>query len=169
MTGCTNMPLSLSIYSMAADPAMPAHFLALDGANDLAALEVNPWDASPSKTTYVGTYSEPLTSIYSSIAGGKPHLAWLDTNGSGSIQWAIDSGGAAPSLNGPIKCSANCTTMIHVVPDPSQTNGFFGLCDASTVSGRTVVRANDTGSCTVVLDGTQFGAQSRLSRLAIAP
>ncbi len=168
-SGCTDLGLSLSIYSMAADPTTPAHFLALDGGQNVAAVEVNPWAAPPSHTTYVGTYSEPLGSIYAASVGGKTHLAWFDNNmAGGAIQWAIDSG-TTPSLNGPIKCSSNCATILHVVPDPSQANGFFALCDSAMVNTRTVVRADDTGSCTVVLDGTQFGTESRLSRLGIAP
>ena len=170
MTSCTDLQLGLGTYSMAGDPATPSHLLALDGSNTHAALDVNPWAAPPTNTVYVGTYSEPLASLYAVSVGGKPHLAWLDNNmAGGAIQWAIDNGGGAPSLAGPVKCASNCATILHVVPDPSQPNGFFALCDAATTSGRTVVRADDAGGCTVVLDGTQFGAQSRLSRLAVAP
>jgi len=169
-TGCTDLGLSLGIYSMSSDPAAPAHLLALDGANSVAAAEVDPWAGPPTRTTYVGTYSEPLASLYAVSVGGKPHLAWFVNNmAGGAIQWAIDDTGSAPPLAGPVRCTTNCDTMLHVVPDPSQQNGFFALCDAATTSGRTVVRADDAGSCTVILDGTQFGAQSRLSRLAVAP
>jgi hypothetical protein len=166
---CTDLELGLGTYSMASDPARPGLFLAIDGSHDLAALEVNPFATPPSHTTYVGTYSESLSSIYAVNVGGKPHLAWFDDNMSGgAIQWAIDNG-SAPSLNGPFKCTSNCATILHVVPDPSQTNGFFALCDGAMVNTRTVVRADDAGNCSVVLDGTQFGTESRLSRLAIAP
>ncbi len=166
----TTLNLSLGTYSMAAHPLAPAHFLAIDGGNNIAAVEVDPWAAPPTKTTYVGTYSEPLASIYSVAVGTTRHLAWFDNNmQGGAIQWAIDDGSTTPALAGPVKCASNCATMLHVVPDPSQPNGFLALCDASTVSGRKVVRADTAGNCAVVLDGAQFGAQSRLSRLGIAP
>ena len=169
-SGCTSLGLSLGIYSMAAHPLAPAHFLALDGANTVAALEVNPWATPPTTTQYIGAYSEPLASIYSVTVGATRHLAWFDNNmAGGAIQWSIDNGTSAPALNGPFKCTSSCATILHVVPDPTATNGFFALCDGATVSTRKVVRTDDAGSCTVVLDGTQFGAQSRLSRLGISP
>jgi hypothetical protein len=169
-TGCTGLPLSLGIYSMSSNPAAPTHLLALDTANALAALDVDPWAAPPVKNSYVGTYAEPLASVYAVSVGGTPHLAWLDTNtAAGAISWAIDDTAMAPSLNGPVRCTSNCDTILHVVPDPSQQNGFFALCEGATISSRTVVRTDNAGHCTVVLDGTQFGTQSRMSRLAIAP
>jgi hypothetical protein len=170
-TGCSSLGLGLGIYSMAGDPAAPAHFLALDGSNSVAALEIDPWAAPPTKTTYVGSYSEPLGSIYSVAVGGTRHLAWFDNNMTGgAIAWSVDDGtGTAPPLSGPVRCTTTCATLLHVVPDPTAANGFFALCDGATVSSRTVVRTDDAGHCTVLLDGAGFGAQSRLSRLGIAP
>ena len=169
-SSCTQLGLGLGIYSMAADPATPSHFFALDGSNDVAAVDVNPWATPPTKTTHVGTYSEPLGSIYAAQVGSDVHFAWFDNNmAGGAIQWSVDDGSATPTLSGPFKCASNCATILHVVPDPSQQNGFFALCDSAMVNTRTVVRTDSAGSCTVVLDGTQFGSESRLSRLAIAP
>ena len=168
--GCSVLAISSSTYGMAAHPLAPAHFLALDGGNQIAAIEVNPWATPSTKTQYVGAYSEPLTSIYSVTVGGTRHLAWFDKNMSGgAIQWSIDDGSGTPVLNGPVKCTSTCAAMLHVVPDPTAANGFFALCEGATFSERTVVRADDAGSCVVVLDGAPFGVESRLSRLGIAP
>ena len=85
----------------------------------------------------------------------------------GSIQYATDSGSGPSAIGGPIKCAAGCSTILHVVPDPTTADGFFALCDGATVDARTVVRMDSTLACTQVLDGKPFGAESRLSRLGI--
>ncbi|MCU1276792.1 MAG: hypothetical protein JWM53_338, partial [bacterium] len=46
-------------------------------------------------------------------------------------------------------------------------DGYFALCDGATVDARTVVRIDGSLGCTQILDGTTFGAESRLSRLGI--
>jgi hypothetical protein len=168
-TGCAALPLSLSILGMSANPAAPSHLLALDSANAIAAWDVDPWGAT--KTQYVGTYSEYLQSIYAvSVvgAGGSRRLAWFDANSMGAIQYASDSGSGPSTLGGPVRCNNGCDTILHVVPDPTTSDGFFVLCDGAAVNQRTVVRMDGAHGCTQVLDGSVFGAESRLSRLGIA-
>jgi hypothetical protein len=171
-TGCTALPLSLSTLSMSATPTDLTHFVALDSSAPAAAWEVDPW-ATPmaTRTQYIGAYTENLSSIYSVVQGhpGPARFAWLDvTMPTGSIQYATDNGSGPSTLGGPIKCASGCTTLLHVVPDPTTANGYFALCDGATVDARTVVRVDgSTLACTQILDGKPFGAESRLSRLGI--
>ncbi len=169
-SGCT-LPLSLGILSVTATPTDLTHFFALDDSSPgTAAWDVDPWANPPTKTQYIGAYTENLGSIYAVVVGhpGPARYAWLDQSMStGSIQYATDSGGGPSTLGGPIKCASGCTTLLHVVPDPTTSDGFFALCDGATVDARTVVRLDSTLSCTQVLDGKPFGAESRLSRLGI--
>ena len=89
-------------------------------------------------------------------------------DGDGSIQYATDTGSGPPALGGPIKCASGCTTILHVVPDPTTPDGYFALCDGATVDTRTVVRFDGASlACNQILDGKTFGAESRLSRLGI--
>ena len=157
---------------MSATPTDLTHFVALDYLTPAAAWEVDPW-ASPTatKTQYLGAYTETLSSIYSVVVGhpGPARFAWLDTTmTTGSIQYATDDGSGPSTLGGPVKCASGCTTLLHVVPDPTTPSGFFALCDGATVDARTVVRVDgSTLACTQILDGKTFGAESRLSRLGI--
>jgi hypothetical protein len=167
-TQCTSLPLSLSILGMTTNPGNLSHFLALDSANDVGAWDVDPWATPPTKTQYVGAYSGYLQSIYSTVANGTLRLAWWDgMTTAGAIRYASDPGSGPSTVAGPITCASGCTTMIHVVPDPTTPDGFFALCDGPTVDARTVVRMDSTHACTVVLDGKPFGAESRLSRLGL--
>jgi hypothetical protein len=165
-TGCTSLPLSLGILSMSATPIDLTHFIALDYSTPAAAWEVDPW--TQTKTAYLGSYTQQLASIYSVVSGGKARFAWLDqTDAAGAIQYSVDNGGGPSGIGGAIKCDSGCVTILHVVPDPTTLYGFFLLCDGATVDARTVVRMDDAGTCTRILDGTTFGAESRLSRLGI--
>ena len=168
---CTPLPLSLGILSMSATPTDLSHFIALDYSTPAAAWEVDPWASpAPTKTQYIGAYTENLSSIYSVVQGhpGPARFAWLDvTMSTGSIQYAVDNGSGPSTLGGPIKCTSGCTTLLHVVPDPTTSDGYFALCDGTDVNNRTVVRIDSTLTCTPILDGTTFGAESRLSRLGI--
>ncbi|MCU1281074.1 MAG: hypothetical protein JWM53_4620 [bacterium] len=164
-SGCTALPLSLSILSMSANPADLTHLVALDSASSVAAWDVDPWAAT--KTQYVGTYSEPLGSIYAVVAGGKSRLAWFDNTTNGAVQYALDSGSGPSAIGGPILCNGGCATILHVVPDPTTADNFFLLCDGATIDARTVVRMDASRTCTTILDGHGFGAESRLSRLGI--
>jgi hypothetical protein len=167
-TSCTSLPLSLSILSMSATPTDLTHFVALDYSTPAAAWEVNPWATPPTKTQYIGAYTENLGSIYSVVSSGKARFAWLDqTNMAGAIQYSVDSGSGPSTIGGPIKCNSGCATILHVVPDPTTLDGYFALCDGATVDTRTVVRIDGSLNCTQILDGTTFGAESRLSRLGV--
>lgn len=169
-TSCTQLPLSLGIISASATPTDLTHFIVLDYATPAAAWEVDPWANPPTKTQYIGAYTENLGSIYAVVVGppGPARYAWLDkTMSTGSIQYATDSGSGPSTLGGPIKCASGCTTLLHVVPDPTTPGGYFALCDGSSVNNRTVVRIDSTLACTQILDGTTFSAESRLSRLGI--
>jgi hypothetical protein len=155
---------------MSANPAALTHLLALDSANNIAAWDVDPWAAT--KTQYVGTYTEPLGSIFATVFGapGPLRLAWFDnTTTGGAIQYAVDSGSGPSAIGGPVRCSSGCATILHVVPDPTTADGFFLLCDGATVDARTVVRMDAARACTTILDGKTFGAESRLSRLGMSP
>lgn len=163
---CMALPLSLSIYSMAANPAKPSHLLALDGSTNVAAWDVDPW--TPAKTQYVGAYSEPLATVYAvAVSPAVRHIVWFDNNTGGAIQYASDTGTGAPTLRGPVKCSSGCPTILDAVPDPTAASGFLALCEGATRDKRQVVRVSDIGNCSVVLDGAQFGSLSTLTRLAI--
>ena len=169
-TGCgADLPLGLQILGVSADPKAPSHLLALDGATPAAALDVDPWATPPTKTTYIGSYSGYLQSIAAVQVDKTPRLVWFDAYAPTSIRWANDDSGGTPLINGPLRCASGCTTILHAVPDPTSTTDFFLLCDGPSVDTRTVVRLDGSGNCTTVLDGAQFGSQSRLSRLAVAP
>lgn len=162
-TGCTAVSLSLSILSMTANPSAPSHFLALDGANAIAAYDVDPFNNT--KTAYVGSYMGYLQSIAAVSFGTTKRFAWLDGDNMGAIKWVNDSGSGPTTMAGPVKCNSGCTTLLHVVPDPTNADGFFALCDGASVDTRTVIRVGAALACTPVLDGALFGAESRLSHL----
>jgi hypothetical protein len=102
-------------------------------------------------------------------AGTTRRIAWWDGAGMGAIKYASDSGAGPSVMGGPLKCASGCATILHVVPDPTAPTGFFALCEGPSVDRRTVVRVDAAAGCTKVLDGMGFGAESRLSRLGIAP
>jgi len=165
-TSCTQLPLSLGILSASATPTDLTHFIVLDDATPAAAWEVDPW--TQTKTQYVGSYMGSLSSIYAVVSAGKARYAWLDeSDAAGAIKYATDSGSGPSTMGGPIKCQSGCATLLHVVPDPTTPDGYFALCDGATVDARSVVRIDGSSSCTTVLDGKAFGAESRLSRLGI--
>jgi hypothetical protein len=168
-SGCgADLPLGLDILGVSADPKTPSHLLALDGATPAAALDVDPWATPPTKTTYIGSYSGYLQSIAALLVDHTPRLVWYDSFDPTSIRWANDDSGGTPAINGPLRCAAGCATILHVVPDPTSSTDFFLLCDGPSVDTRTVVRLDGSGDCTTVLDGAQFGSESRLSRLGVA-
>ena len=108
-TGCTLARLSLGIYERRGDARSACALLRARLRDDGAAWDVDPWAAPPTKTQYIGTYAEPLGSIYSVVANGKARLAWLDnTPIGGAVEWAIDSGTRAVGLGGPVKCTSDC-------------------------------------------------------------
>jgi hypothetical protein len=165
-SGCTGLPLSLGILSMTATPTDPSHLFVLDYSTPAAAWDLNPW--TQTKTQYLGAYTENLGSIYAVVSSGTARYAWLDqTSAAGALQYATDSGSGPSAIGGPIKCASGCSTILHVVPDPTTPDGYFLLCDGTTVDTRTVVRMNGAGACTTILDGAPFGAESRLSRLGV--
>jgi hypothetical protein len=161
--GCTSVSLSLSILSMTANPNAPSHFLALDGANAIAAYDVDPFNNT--KTQYVGSYTAYLQSISAVTVGATKRLAWLDANNMGAILYSNDSGAGPSTMAGPVKCNSGCAKLLHVVPDPTNADGFFALCDGASVDTRAVIRVSAALACTSVLDGAMFGAESRLSHL----
>jgi len=159
----TDIPLGLGITGMCAYPGTPTHFLALDVDNNQWAWDVDPWGAA--KTGRNGMMSGSPQSIYADVWMGEVRTAWLDSGGSTSVVYNNDANGT--SLLGPISC-AGCT-LVHVVPDPTLNTRFFGLCDGPSPDARRVVIFKSTGgTCDTILDGAAFGAQSRLSRLAVS-
>ncbi|MDB4970956.1 MAG: hypothetical protein JWN44_6645 [Myxococcales bacterium] len=162
-SGCTGVTLSLGILSMTANPSAPSHFLALDSSFPAAAWDVDPFNNT--KTQYVGSYMGYLQSIFAVTSGTTKRVAWFDADNMGAIRYSSDSGSGPSTMGGPVKCNSGCTTLLHVVPDPTNDAGFFALCDGAGVNGRTVVRVSATLDCATVLDGATFGAESRLARL----
>lgn len=167
-SGCTPLPLSLSTLSMTANPGNLTHLLALDSSNVVAAWDVDPWNAT--KTQYVGAYSGYLQSIYAVGHAGALRMAWWDgETTAGSFRYADDNGSGPSTIAGPVVCASGCSTLLHVVPDPTTTDGFFALCDGATYDTRTIVRMDGARACTTVLDGSTFGTQTRMSRLGVSP
>lgn len=169
-TGCSvNLPLSLQILGITRDPATPTKFLALDPTTPAAALDVDGWAMpNPTKATYVGQYSGAWGTINAVMASTTERVAWATSDNMGEVMWANDAGGGSPSVQGPLKCSSGCATILDVVPDATTLDQFFILCDGASVDTRSVWRLTTAGDCTKVLDGAQFGSESRLSSIAIA-
>jgi hypothetical protein len=165
MTNGADLPLGLGIYGMTSDPMTPTHLLAVDPDNNDMAWDVDPWSAS--KTVFLGSGTGAPSTIYADVwtAQSVMRVVWVDSTAPTGVLYNNDSG--ASGLLGPIRC-AGCT-LLHAVPDPTDNLRFFGLCDGPSVDARRVVRFSSSGgTCDTVLDGAGFGAQSRLSRLAIA-
>jgi hypothetical protein len=166
-----------SVLAFAADPWDATRLMMLDPhtPNPQALETVDP--LAPSVTPY---FAEPAGIGFHSLA-----IAPIPT-GTG-IMWAaqntyngyytgnepLGDGGAGPFLWGPIVCSG--CNMIHAVPDPTDGNRAFVLCDAGgAVNTRIVYRVtrpsgagNIQGSCVPVFNGTQLGSTMQLTHLAV--
>jgi hypothetical protein len=154
-----DLPLGLSVYGMTGHPRTPTHFLALDPINNQWGWDVDPWAAS--KTALFGTATGSPITIFATTWQGIMRTAWLDNASPTSVFYNNDN--VNTSIAGPITCSG--CSLLHVTADPTSNVRFFGLCDGPSVDARRVVRFSTAGACETVLEGAQFGAQSRLSRL----
>jgi hypothetical protein len=167
----TNLMLSNYILGVAANPLNPAHFLAVDGTNNVAGLDVNP--ALPNTKTLIPGNSDPLGAMYAITANGKLRVAWRNYKRTGSTPPAVDyytdtGAGGSPVVHGPLRCQSTCTTFSRVVPDPTSATAFFLLCDGTSPNGNVVMHLQSDGTCTTVFDGSTLASNYELSHLAIA-
>jgi hypothetical protein len=155
-----DLPLGLSVNGMTAYPQAPTHFLALDPINHQWAWEVDPWGAT--KTALFGEATGNPITIFATKWQSATRTAWVDATSPTAVFYNNDT--ASAGILGPIACKG--CTLLHVTPDPTTNLRFFGLCEGPGVDSRRVVRFSaGAGACDTVLEGAQFGAESRLSRL----
>ena len=171
-TGCTALPLSLGILSMSATP------IRSDALHRARLFDAGRGDRGQPVGHAGGDEGDVHRHVQRAARVGVRRRA--GSSGAGALRVARpdDGDGLDPVLDrhrqravgvgGPIKCASGCTTILHVVPDPTTPDGYFALCDGATVDTRTVVRFDGASlACNQILDGKTFGAESRLSRLGI--
>jgi hypothetical protein len=169
-TNSAGFPLSFGVRAMVASPLDPGRIFALENpsvSNPGAATDVDPF--TNTKQTYVAyPTSRDLISMYAFWLGGYRRVVWIDATAN-AVYYTRENNGN-PALSGPIKCNGVTCDLVHAVPDPTDPVRFLALCatpGASTV--RDIVRFSSTGgSCDVMYAGVTAGANTRLSRLAIA-
>jgi hypothetical protein len=168
-TNSVGFPLSFGVRSMTHSPLDPGRILALENASvtsPQAAADVDPF--ANSKNGYVAyPAGRDLRSIYSIVTAGLRRTVWVSAD-LNAIFYVRDQGGGIP-LSGPIKCVNRTCNLIHAVPDPTDPVRFLALCETPASVVRDVVRFSSTGgACDIIYTGTNAGANTRLSRLAIA-
>ena len=161
-------PQRFPMAAAAPSPIDPGRFFALDEAiasTPNAAADVDPF--AQSKTSYVSyPAGRNLVSISSYLMGGQRRTVWVDESGN-AIYYTRELSGN-PALSGPIKCALTCN-LVHAVPDPTDPVRFLALCEKTASIERDIVRFSSTGgNCTVVYQGVDAGAQTRLAQLAVA-
>ncbi|HZS39531.1 MAG TPA: hypothetical protein VFF06_22020 [Polyangia bacterium] len=125
------------------------------------------------KTPYIPAFggSDQITTIYELDVSGVRRTVWVDSTANGLFH-ADDSGGGAPTVLGPTKCTGGVTcTFRHAVPDPTTDGASFVLCaePSSTFNDAKVERLTSTGACTVLYDGkSALDVDKRMTHLAVA-
>jgi hypothetical protein len=161
--GCDqDLHLGLGIVGMTADPMAPTHLLALDTGTDTAAWTVDPY--VPSHSTVVGNLSRPLLGLYA-VGGATRRYVWIVGGSPNAIIYTSDVGGG---IQNPVYCASGCDPILHAVPDPTDNDHFFLLCDSDMPDTRRVVRVDTSGKCTTVLAGSALPASTRMARLGLA-
>lgn len=93
-------------------------------------------------------------------------------NGGSAKIYRANDDGKGPSLVGPLDCPAHCpqpTYFQHAVPDPTDANAVFAMCDDKQDKAM-VVRIAMGGACDVVDQSQSYVLEHpRFQRLAIAP
>jgi len=168
-TNSAGFPLSFGVRSMTQSPLDPGRLLALENpsvGNPQAGADVDPF--TNTKQGYVAyPAGRDLISVSSIVTAGLRRTVWVaaDLN---AIFYVRDQGASIP-LSGPIKCTTQTCNLVHAVPDPTDPVRFLALCEQAASVERSVVRFSSTGgTCDVVYNGALAGANTRLSRLAIA-
>lgn len=151
-----------TVLSMSASPLDPKHLLLLD--NAASAADYDPWFNS--RTTYVVSQAVQLTTIAGASQFGLNRVVWVDKDNN-AVRYVRENNGN-PVFLGPIACNQTCT-LVHAVPDPTEPGTFLGLCEHAASVVRDIVRWKSTGGgCDILYAGTTPGANTRLSRLAVA-
>ncbi len=159
-------PQSGGVLSITQSPIDPGRWFALD--DSAAADDVDPFSGakSPYRAPAGGTTS--FQTVSASSMSGYNRVVWVDA-AANAVDYVRENNGN-PILLGPIPCAAQTCNLIHAVPDPTDPTAFIALCEHAGTTTRDIVRWSSTGgACTAVYLGTQAGANTRLSRLAIAP
>jgi hypothetical protein len=165
--GPNDLPIGFEMWSMTPSPLSPTHFFATGGSVNSPAYDVD--TINKTKSMYRPDNGTTMGTIYS-IASKR--TAWSTKYQMPSaVYYTNEPNSPTTALSGPIRCTPGCDTILHVVPDPSKSDRFIALCDATTTGGpRQIVRFTTTSSaCEKVVDDTSLGIQVRMSRLGIAP
>jgi hypothetical protein len=164
----TGFPLGDGVASVTTSPLDPAHLFAL--VTPLSSQPAAAWDVDPyaaTKTLYLAypAVGAPQT-IYAIVDGAAHHTVWVDPTA--NAFWYTLESGSAPSYVGPASCTGLPCTLVHAVPDPTDGTRYIALCEQPASIIRNIVRWSPGGSCSVLYQGTSAGANTRLSRLAVA-
>jgi hypothetical protein len=166
-----DLMLGLQVLGMAANPVNPSHLLAVDNANNVAAVDVNPF--AQTRTTLIPGNSTHLQKAYAVSANGKLRVAWVNATPAATPPTAVsfynDIGAAGTkAVSGPLYCKSGCSDILRAVPDPTAGNAFFVLCEGPPGNGRSVVRLKTDGTCTPIFNGLTLPAAYQLRHLAVA-
>jgi hypothetical protein len=182
-----NGPLHLGseVPAMVQSPLDPSHiFFVSNGAStaeDFPAGDVAaPFDGNPvTPTVYfanrpTGNHLSTIN-VVRNAPGGLKRTVWLQHGnvslGADAVFYANDDG-SGPTFTGPLRCNlAQCSTPFtatDAVPDPTSANAVFATCNSADDNVKHVVRFDDGGNCTLIVDGTKLAANTNPLALAIA-
>jgi hypothetical protein len=170
------LKLGLSIYGMKRSPFDPTQVVVYKQGTYAAGTIAAPYDGSD---VYPTTYYTALPSgtpdaIGSLRQGQLSRLAWVAgafSDDPESVYFTSDTG-AGPMVAGPLRCDDHCYVPARfwdAVPDPSDATGVLAVCFADETGGRAhVVRMNQAGECSLIVDGNALPPLQRAVRLDIA-
>jgi hypothetical protein len=188
ITDAQNSPIYLGteVPAMVQSPLDPGHIFFIDNgftmASDFPAGDVAvPFDNMPvaKPTVYwamrpAGNYLTTIN-VVKHAAGGLIRTAWLQhVSGSSTADGVFfaNDDGTGPTFTGPLTCSlAACAQPFKAsdaVPDPTSTNAVITTCNSPTSNLSHVVRIDDSGTCTIVVDGNSLPNLSYPVALSIA-
>jgi hypothetical protein len=165
--GSDELPIGIEIWSITPSPLDPSHLFAAGGSTNSPAWDVD--TINKTKSSYRPDNGTTMGTIYS-IASKR--TAWSTKYQKPSaVYYTSEPNTTTTALSGPIRCTPGCDTILHVVPDPTESDRFLALCDAATMGGpRQIVRFTTAGgACEKVIDDAALGIQLQMARLAIAP
>jgi hypothetical protein len=167
-TNCHPLGVTTQTPAFFGNLKTPGHLWSVDNSNNTALWDIDP--SVPTKTAYIAGNNDFLITVYAVKVGSTIRIAWLNASASQptSVDWVNDSGGATPTLAGPLRCATGCTNIVDVVPDPTSQDGFLMLCDGASQSKRTLTRLKTDGTCSQFFDGSTLGDAFGLQKLSIA-
>jgi hypothetical protein len=162
------LEIGINIINLTQSPQNPAHILASKQIEYSAADWPVPFDNSTATKTIYYMPAAPQGAFQTMSAmkasNGTIRVVWVESAGTvanntpDAVYYTNDTG-SGPSLNGPLHCNASvCASPVRLdeaVADPTSPNSVIAICEGANMT-TSVVRFAATGTCDVLVDGTQL-------------